>query len=216
YKKSISNTLNRFGQTEIAKDNLQSARHWYEQAQESAAGINTEGYINSLNGQGRIFAIQKRWSEATPIFEQAVHIARQGHDDLQRVENLLGLAEALMYMKKQQQAIQCLQEAKQLSIRWNYFHLLGIAAEFQGDIAYREGRYQEAFTHYREYCYNMARRNILEYGKALRKLTDLLVSIPKDQIHPIADALITYWSEQDMNKVHPDFIVAFKEVEDSF
>ena len=208
--------MNRFGQIEIAKGNLQRAKQWYEQAQEAAAGINTEGYINSLNGQGRIFAIQKRWTEAAAVFEQAIHIARQVHDDLQRTENLLGLAEALLYMKEQQKAIQCLQEAEQLSLRWNYFHLLGIAAEFQGDIAYKEGHYQEAFTHYREYCYNMARRNALEYGKALRKLTDLLVSVPKDQIHPIADALITYWSEQHMDTDHADFVAAFKEVDDSF
>jgi tetratricopeptide (TPR) repeat protein len=216
YKKSISGTLNRFGQIEIAKGNLQSAKHWYEQAQAAAAGINIGGYINSINGQGRILALQHRWAEAVVLFQEALDLARQAHDDLQRAENLLGLAEALLYMKEQQQARSCLQEAEQLSLRWNYFHLLGIAAEFQGDVAYKDGHYQEAFTYYREYCYNMARRNTQEYGKALRKLTDLLVIIPKDQIHPIADALITYWSEQHMDTNYPDFVAAFKDVDDSF
>ena len=216
YKKPISGTLNRFGQIEIAKGNLQNAKQWYEQAQEVAVGINTEGYINSLNGQGRILAIQKRWSEAAALFEQALKFARQAHDDFQLAENLIGLAEALMYMKQEQQAQACLQEANTLSLKWNYFHLLGIAAEFQGDIAYKDGHYQEAFEHYQVYCYNMARRNALEYGKALRKLTDQLVSIPRSQIHPITGALIMYWYEQHMDIGYPDFVAACKEVDDSF
>ena len=216
HRKFAASTLNRFGQIEVAKGNLPEAKRWFERAQESSTGIDTEAYINSLNGQGSVLALQNRWSEAAQFFEQAVDIASQVHSDYQHTESLLGLAEASMYMNRHQQAQQCLQEAEQYSRRWNYFHLLGRAAEFQGDIDYKAGRYHDAFIHYREYCYNMARRNTLEYSKALRKLTDQLVAIPKNQMHPIAEMLITYWSEQNMDTDHPDFVIACKDVDDSF
>jgi len=215
HKKSIAGTLNRLGQIEMARSNWQRAKDWFEQAQEASAGIDSEAYINSLNKQGRVFAKQGRWAEAVPFFEQAIDSARQVHDDFQYTESLVDLAETLRYMGKQEQAQKILQEAETISLRWNYFHLLGRAAEFQGDIDYNAGRYWDAFIHYRNYCYNMARRNVLEYSKALRKLIDQLVGIPTDQIHPIVDALIAYWSQQHMDKDYPDFVNACKEVDDS-
>jgi len=151
--------------------------------------------IVSIN-KGRVLAKQSRWNEAAPFFEQAIDIAKRVHDEHQYAESLVDLAETLKHIDQQQRAQQLLLEAKKLSLKWNYFHLLGRAAEFQGDTDYNAGRYQDAFIHYREYCHNMARRNTLEYGKALRKLTDQLVAVPRDQLHPIVDALIAYWSEQ--------------------
>ncbi len=215
HKKSIANTLNRLGQVEMARSNWQRAKGWFEQAQEASAGIDFEAYINSLNKQGRVFAKQGRWAEAAPFFELAIESARQVHDDHQCTESLVDLAEVYKHMGKQEQAQKLLQEAETISLRWNYFHLLGRAAEFQGDIDYNAGRYWDAFIHYREYCYNMVRRNVVEYSRALRKLIDQLVGIPTDQIHPIVDALITYWSERHMDKDHPDFVNACKEVDDS-
>lgn len=199
----------------MARSNWQKAKDWFEHAQEASADIDSEAYINSLNKQGRVFAKQGHWAEAAPFFEQAIDIARKVHDDHQYTESLVDLAEALKHMDQQERAQELLLEAKTMSLKWNYFHLLGRAAEFQGDIAYNASRYRDAFIHYGEYCYNMAWRNALEYGKALRKLIDQLVGIPTDQLHPIVDALIAYWSEQHMDKDHPDFVNACKEVNDS-
>ncbi|MBV9229085.1 MAG: tetratricopeptide repeat protein [Chloroflexi bacterium] len=215
HRKFIAGTLNRLGQIEMAKDNLQEAKRWFERAQEASVTIDTEAYINSLNKQGRVLAKQGCWAEAAVFFEQAVDLTRQLHDDYQRTESLVDLAEALKRQGQHQQAQQYLQEAEQISVMWNYFHLLGRAAEFQGDMDYDAGRYWDAFIHYREYCYNMARRNALEYNKALQKLTDRLVAIPTDQIHPIVDELVSYWFEQHMDKDYPDFVKACQEVDDS-
>lgn len=215
HRKGIAGTKNRFGQIALAKNELQEAKRWFEDAQEASAGIDSEAHVNSLNKQGRVLAKQKRWTEAATFFEKAVEIARQVHDDFQCTESLIDLAEALTYMKQDERARPFLREAERISQKWNYFHLLGHASEFQGDIDYDAGRYEEAFLHYKEYCYNMARRNVLEYGKALRKLTDKLVEVPKAQLHAIVAMLIQYWNEQQMEETYPSFAKACKEIEDS-
>jgi len=215
HRKFIAGIMNRFGQVEMVKNNWPSAKDWFEKAQVASADIDSEAYIFSLDKQGRVLAKQKHWAEAVTFFEQAVNIARQVHDDYQCVESLIDLAEALAYQDQHQQVQQLLQEAELICRKWNYFHLLGHAAEFQGDIDHNAGRYEDAFAHYKEYCYHMAQRNTFEYGKALRKLTNQLVSVPTDQLHPIVDSLITYWSAQNMDKIHPDFVAACKDIGDS-
>jgi hypothetical protein len=52
----------------------------------------------------------------------------------------------------------------------------------------------------------------LEYSKARRKLTDLLVVLPAEQVTPIVDSLIAYWSARGLDKNHPELITAFNEV----
>jgi tetratricopeptide (TPR) repeat protein len=215
HKRYIAGTLNRFGQVEMARGHWQEAERWFEQAEEASTGIDSEAHINSLNKQGRVLVMQGRWTEAATFFERAINIARQVHDDFQCTESLVDLAEALEHMNQHQQAQQLLKEAEQLALKWNYFHLLGHAAEFQGDIDYARGRYEDAFVHYREYCHNMALRNALEYGKALRKLNDRLVSVPTERLHPIVDTLIAYWIEQKLDRDYPDFVNVCKEVADS-
>ena len=215
HKRFIAGTMSRLGQVEMAKGHLQEAKRWFEQAQEASTGIDSEALINSLNKQGRVLVMQGSWVEAASFFEQATNIARQVHDDFQCTESLVDLAEALEHMNQHQQAQQLLKEAEQLALKWNYFHLLGHAAEFQGDIDYTLGRYEDAFTHYREYCHNMALRNALEFGKSLRKLNDRLVSVPTEQLHPIVDTLIAYWREQNLGQDYPDFVKVCQEVADS-
>ena len=211
-RRSIAGTLNRFGQIALARSDWQEAKQCFKQAQEASAHIDSEAYLISLNQQGHILAKQGQWAEAATFFEQAVDLARKVHDDFQRTENLVNLAEALEYMHQQQKALEVLQEAEQLSYKWNYSHLLGHAAEFQGDVDYKSGRYEEAFAHYQVYCYHMAQRNTFEYGKARRKLVDLLVGIPADQLHLIIDSLVAYWYREKMDEKYPDFIDTCKEV----
>jgi len=214
-RRSIAATLNRFGQVAIARRNWQEAKRWFRQAQEASANIDSEAYLISLNQQGYILARQEQWTEAAMFFEQALDLARQVHDDYQRTKNMVDLAETLEYTDQQHKALQILQEAEQISRKWNYSYLLGHAAELQGDVDYKAGRYEEAFTHYQEYCYHMAQRNTFEYGKAQRKLIDLLVDIPTDQLYPIVNSLVAYWYKQKMDEKYPDFINTCKEVADS-
>ena len=51
----------------------------------------------------------------------------------------------------------------------------------------------------------MARRNALEHGKALHKLTDKLMGVPKAQLHAIISMLNVYWNKQQMERYYPDF-----------
>lgn len=215
HKTAIASMLNRFGQVEMARSNWGKAKNWFEQAQQVSAEIDSEAYINSLNKQGRVLAKQKCWTEAAVFFQQAVDIARKVHDDYQRTESLLDLVEALEYMGQHHQVSQLLHEAEQISLQWNYFHLLGHAAEIQGDIAYADHRYEEAFAYYQEYCYHMARRNTFEFSKALRKLTSQIVDVPTNQLHPIIDSLTAYWYEKEMETIYPDLLNACKELSDS-
>jgi tetratricopeptide (TPR) repeat protein len=212
-KRSMAGTLNRFGQIAMARSSWQEAKQWFEQAQEASEGINAGGYINSLNGQGRILAKQGHWTDAAKCFEQAVNLAKQTHDDLQHTENLVDLAEALARTNQWHQALQLLKEAEQISLKWNYFHFLGRAAEFQGDIDYNAGHFEDAFIHYGAYCYYMARRNELEYDKALHKLTNQIVGVPRNKIHPIIDSLITYWYKQKVDEKYPDFVNTCKDID---
>ena len=146
HKGAIADTKNRFGEIALAKNDLQEAKRWFKNAQEASEGINSEAHVRSLNRQGCILAKQKHWAEAVVFFEQAVEIAQKMYDDHQRTESLIGLAEALTYMKRDEQAQEFLREAKQISEKWHYFHLLGHASEFQGDINYEVGATKRLFS----------------------------------------------------------------------
>ena len=58
----------------------------------------------------------------------------------------------------------------------------------------------------------MTRYNQLEYNKTLRTLIDKLLETPSQEINPIVDSLVAYWSSQGLEKGYPDFISSCEEV----
>jgi len=50
----------------------------------------------------------------------------------------------------------------------------------------------------------MTRYNDLEYHKGLRKVVDRLFEVPSQEIGPIIDELVAYWSSQGLDKDYPD------------
>ncbi len=196
----------------MEKGNLQLAKQWFETAEETALELNDEAYTRSLRGQGRLLVRQKRWLEAQQFFERAIDAAKEAYDDYQHAENLINLAQTLAHLSQNEQAYQLLKEADEISSRWNYLILLGRAENAQGDICYESGDYQNAFVHYRQYCWHMARHNEVEYNRALGKVVDQLFNTPKDELSDIVSEFIAYWSAQNMDRDYASLIDTLQEV----
>ena len=82
----------------------------------------------------------------------------------------------------------------------------------EGDVLYESGNYKDAFRNYGEACYYMTQYNDLEYHKSLRKVVDTLLEVPTQEIGPIVDELVTYWSSQGLDKDYSDFVNSCQEV----
>jgi tetratricopeptide (TPR) repeat protein len=196
----------------MAKGNLQQAKQWFEMAEQIALGLNDEAYIRSLNRQGRLLVRQEKWLAARPLFERAIDAAKKVHNDYQHAENLIDLAETLAPLGQEEQSNQLFKEAEDISSKWNYLNLLGRAEDARGDICYGSGDYQNAFVHYRQYCWYMARRNEVEYNGALDKVVNQLFEAPKDELSNIVSEFIAYWSAQHMDRDYATLIDTLQEV----
>ncbi len=213
YRKGEAATYNRFGQLELAKGNLLTAQQWFEKAQVASEEVDVEGYIQSLNMQGRVLLMQKQWQETIPFFTQAIQRAMQIHDHYQHVEGLINLAKARMSLEQDELSLQTFQIAREISLRENYMYLLGQVEEVQGDLRYEASEYGIAFKHYLEYCRYMALYNTLEYSTALRKMIDRLFNIEQNELLSIAYDLRKYWSAYNMDKNYPELISICEEVD---
>ncbi len=211
-KRELAGVSNRRGQIEMEKGNLQQAKQWFERAEQTALGLNAEAYERSLNRQGRLLARQEKWLEARQFFERAIDDAKKVHHDYQHAENLIDLAEVLAHLGQEEQANQLFKEAEDISNRWNYLYLLGRAEDARGDICFESSDYQNAFVHYRQYCYYMAERNEAEYNRALGKVIDRLFNTPKDNLSNIVDEFIKYWSDQQMDRNYATLVDTLQEV----
>ncbi|MBV9228928.1 MAG: ATP-binding protein, partial [Chloroflexi bacterium] len=202
YRSGIAATQNRLGQIEIAKGNLDEAQVLFKKAEIAARDFDEESYINSLNKQGRILARQDKRAESAELYRQGIEHAKKAHDHYQQAEGLIDLCEALEHLGKHEASQRAWQEAKEIATRENYSFLLARGEEIQGDLYYNAGDYAKAYEYYGEFCYQKALYNELEYSKAQRKLTDLLVVLPAKQIAPIVDSLVAYWSARGLDKDH--------------
>jgi tetratricopeptide (TPR) repeat protein len=212
YKKGLATIYNRFGKLSMDRGELYHARQWFEKAYSTSLGIDTESQINSLNKQGWILVLEERYEKAIELLQQAVDLAKEVHDDYQHAESLVDLAEALKRSGYNEQSQQVRQEARQICLKYNYFSLLGLSSSSEGDVLYEAGDYKHAFRNYGEACYYMAQYNNLEYSKGLRKVVDTLFEVPSQEIGPIVDELVAYWSSQGLDKDYPDFVSSCQEV----
>ncbi len=212
YKKGIAATYNRLGQVQIVKGDLLQAKRLFEKAEEAAAEIDSEAYINSLNKQGHIFAQNLQWEEAVVFFKRAINAAQEFHDSYQLAESLIELTGALEHLNQHSAAQRAWQDAREIVQREDYAYLLGRSEVILADVAYSRQTNQLAFTHYIAYCHYMALCNSVTYSKALRKMTDNLLGVPIDQISPIVDLLVSYWGKHGLNEKYPELIDACEEV----
>lgn len=214
YKSGIAATQNRLGEVEIAKGNLKEAQELFKKAEFAARDFDEEAYINSLNKQGRILARQNKRAESAELYKKGIEHAEKSHDHYQQAEGLIDLCEALEHLGKHEESQQAWLQAKEITTRENYFFLLARGEEIQGDLYYEFGDYAKAYEYYGEFCYQTAQYNELEYSKARRKLMDLLVALPGEQVTTIVDSLIANWLVRGLDKKHPELITAFNEVKE--
>src|SRR6266487_1239999 len=214
YRKGIAAMYNRFGQLQLVKDDLPQAKQWFEKAHDISLEVDAEAYVISLDGQGRVYASQHRWEEAATFFTQAIEHARRFHDSYHQIESLIDFAEALTYLEQYEQARDAWREVKDLATMDNYPYLLGRAEYIQGEIHYKTGDYETAFRHFGESCRYMALFNTLEYGKALRKVIDALLGVPKSDIPPLVNLLVKLWSAYGLDKSYPELMRACEEVDE--
>jgi len=210
YRKGIASTYNRLGQLLLTSGDIDEALKYFEQAHRISYGIDQEARIDSLNGQGRAFALLEKLEKAIDFFEKSRELARQVGDSYRQVENLLALAESLEHLERP--ANQILKEAKQISGKNNYYLLLGRAEEIQGDFEYKADRFRDAFKHYRVACKYLAQHNTVQFEKILRKLVDLLLDMPRDLLPGIIDLLLEYWYNLELDKSYPALLDTCKEV----
>ncbi len=210
YKKGIAAIFNLLGQLLLPSKDLDEALKYFEQAYRISFGIDQEARIDSLNGQGKVFALRGKYDKAIEYFERARDLARQVGGSYRLVENLLALAESLEHLG--QPATQMLKEAKRIAGENNYYLLLGLAEEMQGDFEYKAERYRNAFKHYRVACKYFAHYNPVQLQKFLRRLVDLLLDTPEPFLPGIVDLLLDYWFDLKLDKTYPDLLETCKEV----
>ncbi len=204
YKRGIATSYNRLGEVQMARGELKEAKELFEKAQATAEGVDTESLINSFNKRGRVLALQKQWQEAIPFFQQAIELASQAHDFYQQVESLIDLAEAQERLR--QQAAPLWQQVREISANENYIYLLGRAERVKGNMDCAVGDYVAAFDHYRNYCHYAIRYNIIEYNRAIRKVSDTLLETPIESISAIVNSLISSWTSLGLEKDYPELV----------
>lgn len=212
HKKGLATIYNRFGKVSMSRGDLQEARQWFEKAYYTSLGIDTEVQINCLNKQGWIMMLTGQYEKAIDLLQQAIELAKQVHDDYQQAESLVDLAEAFERSGLDEQSQQAWQKAREICLKHNYYYLLGHSNMYKGDVLYQAGDYKVAFQNYGEACHYMTRYNILEYSRGLRKVVDTLLGVPSQEIGPIVDELVAYWSSQGLDKDYPDFVSSCQEV----
>ncbi len=212
HKRGLATVYNRQGKLLMDQGELPYARQWFERARSTSLNIDTGSYINSLNKLGWIATLEEQYQNAINLLQNAIDLAKKAHDDYQQAESLADLAIVFKRFGDNQQSQEAQQEARKICLQYHYHYLLGLSYSSEGDVFYEAQNYKEAFINYGEACYYMMQYNQLEYNKELRKLVDHLLETPPDEINPIVDKLVAYWSSQGLDKSYPDFISSNEEV----
>ncbi|QBD79923.1 tetratricopeptide repeat protein [Ktedonosporobacter rubrisoli] len=209
-KRGMAAISNRLGRIRMNRGDLEQALSYFQQAQRIARELDRETEIESYNQLGRLFSKEEKWQEAVDAFTQAIELARSSEAHFQVAENLLFLAVALAQLG--QPFKEQIKEAKRIARQNDYIYLLARAGDFQGDIYYQQGEYQQAFRYYRIACRYMAMRPSLEFERLLRKLVDLMLEMPGSFLPGVIDSLLEYWYGLGLEKKHPQLLNACKEV----
>jgi tetratricopeptide (TPR) repeat protein len=210
HKRGLATIYNHLGKISMDRGDLLHAHNWFELAYSTSSSIDIESHIGSLNNRGRLHILEKRYQRAIESLQEAVTLAKEGHDELQLAEALISLAEAFKRNGQDEQSQQARQEASMICQKYGYYDLLGRSSTFEGDVFYEAGNYTEAFRKYGEACDSMTHyhNNGQAYRKGLEKLTDGLYEVPPQEIGLIVDELVAYWHSQGLDQKYPDFISA--------
>jgi tetratricopeptide (TPR) repeat protein len=198
YKAGIAAIFMRFGQLAMEKNELPTAIKRFNEAYTTSLGVDVGVEITCLNKLGWIRVLQKEWKEAIPLFEKAIERASQISYYYQKAESLIDLAGVLEHLGQHEDAQLTMQKAEIIARKYHYYYLLGLASSSQGDSYYSVGDYLQAFKYFGICCYYMAHYNSVQYEKAVRKITNALLILPKQQFTEVLEALTNYWSSVEV------------------
>jgi tetratricopeptide (TPR) repeat protein len=211
-KRALATLFNRQGELSTAQGHLIIARDRFKKAYRTALGVDTESQITSLNKQGWIMIQEGEYQRAVDLLQQAVELAAKVHNYYEQAESLIDLAEALKRFGRDEESQQASKEARNICQQYKYHYLLGLSYASEGDVLYDAHEYQEAFRDYGEACFHMTQYNDHEYDKGLRKVINKLFDMPPQEIDPIVDELVTFWTAQGLEKMYPKFVSSCQEV----
>ncbi len=215
YKKGRAIISNRFGQIAVEKSEFDEAMNWFEKGYRAALGIDAESEINSLNKQGTVYIQRGNIAEAIPLFEQARERAKAIPDFYQQVESLVDLADAFEKLGQIERAEQMLQEAEEIAKPYKYDFLLGRIESIRAERAYIACNYQDAFQHFGQYCYDMARFNPVEYEKAVRRTTEQLLKMTGEEFTSRWGQLYTFWQALNLKEEHSHMLYALEDIKET-
>jgi tetratricopeptide (TPR) repeat protein len=208
----IAIVYTRLGLVQFERRNFNEALKWFRQAQQTAVEANVEHYITSLNWQGRIAKEQGHLTEAQALYEQVLQRSQQVADEYQHVEGLIYLANCLDAQNQTDRAQQMLEEARELASERNFYQLLGRIDRRRGETLYHQGNFKEAFQCFVAYCHDMTLYNYADYRIAVQRMIDALVGILDQDVKSIANDILHYWEDHNLNEGYPELITACKGV----
>ena len=212
YKRGTASIHIRFGQIALARGDLKGAMERFIQGYQEALGIDAESEINSLNKQARVHIQEGKLEKAIPLLKKAIQRAEEAYDVYQKAESLIDLANTYERFNYHEDAVQTLRQAEDIAREYKYYYLLGQARDFRGDNMYAIEQYNSAFKYFSDYCYYMALYNPVQYEKAVRKTTDLLVKIPRAEIPVILDDFEAKWKSRDLKESDSLMLDALAEI----
>lgn len=181
-----------------AKGNRDEALKYFQEAYKLVKGLNREAEIESLNQQGRVYRERGQWRNAMDYFTKALVLSREVKQRFGISENLIYLADCLAHLGRPY--------AKELEEARNTAPnklIEGRVEEIQGDIFYRAGDFQAAFTFYGRASRLYAQHSEVEFAKILERLESHLLDVPGDILSDIITPLLAYWTEEKLNESYP-------------
>jgi tetratricopeptide (TPR) repeat protein len=212
YKTGISALYNHFGDVELHRGNLEEAQRWFMKGEQ--ASINIEHHINSLHKLGRICLEQGQIQEASSYLQRAIKEAQQLPDYFLLTESLIDLARVMQQMKQEDEVGTLLQQAEEIAEREQYAKSRAAIEFIWAEAALHQMHYHKAFRHLEQHCYYMLQHNTREYGMAIRKTIDVLLTIPPAEQAVTIQELIDGWTSRGLAERHPELIAACKEIQE--
>jgi tetratricopeptide (TPR) repeat protein len=213
-KSGIATIYNHFGHVELYRGNMEEARRWFLKGEQDAMAIDVEQYTNSLNKLGRICLAQNQLPQALSYLQRAIASAQQVPDYFQLTESLIDLARVRAQMQQEDEATSLLQQAEEIARREQYENSYAAIELIRAETALRRQCYDEAFRHLEQYCYHMLLHNTNDYSVAVRKLTDVLLTIPATEQSAIIQQVVASWTARGLADRYPELIDACQEVQE--
>jgi tetratricopeptide (TPR) repeat protein len=211
-KTGIATIYNHFGHVEMSRGNLEEARRWFLKGEQGSTDIDIEQYTNSLNKLGRIYLALNQLPEALSYLQRAIESASQMPDYVQLAESLIDLAQVREQMNQEDEAESLLQQAEMIVGRERYENLHAAIELMRAETALHQQRYHEGFRHLEQYCYHTLQYNISGYSVAVRKITDVLLTVPASEQSAIIQQVVDSWTERGLADIYPELVEACQEI----